>query len=95
MTIKNFTLSTSYILSYCPNRVCHFAENPSDIFTHRLGPAIVVLMIISWLASLCLQILGNYYNIFLFTNFIFSRLKSCRACKYSCKNGEATKMKIL
>lgn len=55
-------------------RICANEENPIDLFTHTIGPAIIGLLFLSFLSSILLFILSNYLSMYklskkIFTNF--------------------------
>ena len=55
-------------------RACAEGENGSDFFHHVVGWTILGSLVISYLATICLQWLGDYYNFYRFT-----KIFSCRS----------------
>jgi hypothetical protein len=45
-------------------RICLQSEKPTDLFFTVVLPIGFLLLIVSFLASLCLQLLGNYYTMY-------------------------------
>ena len=48
-------------------RICSDGENPTDFFYRIIGPLLFVLLLLSFMASLALQHLSNYHNVFSLT----------------------------
>jgi len=45
-------------------RICSKNENPTDLFYYYVGPFGYFLLLVSFLASIALQLLGNYYTMY-------------------------------
>lgn len=50
----------------CPQveRICSEEEQPTDFFYRIIGPVLFFLLLLSFLASMALQHLGNYHNVY-------------------------------
>jgi len=42
-------------------------EQPTDLFFNTVGPILYSFLFVSFLSSLCLQVLGNYHNLYKLT----------------------------
>jgi hypothetical protein len=84
--------STSDILKICDDdqclpvfRICSDDETSTKIFTGTVAPIGITLVVVSFIAALCLQTLGNYYKIFQWSKLFwpsspilhFSLLQDC------------------
>jgi hypothetical protein len=53
-------------------RICSNEENPSDLFTHTIGPAIIGLLLLSSLSSISLFVLSNYLSLYKLSKTVFA-----------------------
>ena len=49
------------------HRVCSSMEKPTDLFFNTVGPILYSFLFVSFLSSFCLQVLGNYHNLYKLT----------------------------
>ena len=67
-----FIFSTLRVVKQCKNvvdcekfiRICEVNEHPADTMNNYIVPIAFALLFLSFLASCCLQILGNYENLY-------------------------------
>ena len=79
LNIKNVIVSNSSYINLCNGndtclpiqRVCSESENPTDQFLNVVLPIGLTLLFISFLSSVCLQLLGNYYTMYKWSKAFF------------------------
>jgi hypothetical protein len=70
--MKNVILTNKTFINICHSdescfpvqRICSLSENSTDLFFTVILPIGFLLLIVSFLASFCLQLLGNYYTMY-------------------------------
>ena len=53
-------------------RICSNEENPSDLFTHTIGPVIIGLLSLSFLSSIFLYVVSNYLSMYKLSRKVFN-----------------------
>ena len=70
--MKNVILTNKTFINICHSgdscfpiqRICSLSENSTDLFFTVVLPIVFSLLVVSFLASLCLQLLGNYNTMY-------------------------------
>jgi len=53
-------------------RICEEGEHPTDLFFQVVGPSLLALLLFSFFATLILQYLSNYHNVYRISGHIFT-----------------------
>ena len=79
LNLENVIVSNSSYINLCNGndtclpiqRACSESENPTDQFLNVVLPIGLSLLFISFLSSVCLQLLGNYYTMYKWSKAFF------------------------
>ena len=52
-------------------RLCSNGESPNDLFNQIIFPLAIVMMLISFASSICLQMMGNYFCLYKWSSYVF------------------------